>query len=321
MLASAGLQWVHTDTTKLQAASRPPPPAWHRPRACSASASRCRRCRKVRMVLVETGGQRDQQQRNSSKVGQPPAGSQNGTGRLRPSLFSWRGAYGTSITSLYCHRHRPTVLRSARSPPARQPPRLECGQNRPGCTHRAGERRRHPQAMTDTVIPILDLRDHRYRSMVPSIPSRLGTPTGLVADTPRPAAARPAHLGDGPLQLPLRVLHAQGGVRQGLHLPAAFRAAELRGDRTRARACSSSQGVEKIRLTGGEPLLRKNIEKLVEMLARIETVSGKPLDLTLTTNASLLGPQGAVAARCRPVAREREPGRHRRRHVPQDERR
>jgi cyclic pyranopterin phosphate synthase len=46
--------------------------------------------------------------------------------------------------------------------------------------------------------------------------------------------------------------------------------------------------VEKIRLTGGEPLLRKNIERLIAMLAEMKTVSGKPLDLTLTTNASLL---------------------------------
>ena len=42
-------------------------------------------------------------------------------------------------------------------------------------------------------------------------------------------------------------------------------------------------GVEKIRLTGGEPLLRKELETLVERLAAIEG-----LDLTLTTNASLL---------------------------------
>ena len=41
-------------------------------------------------------------------------------------------------------------------------------------------------------------------------------------------------------------------------------------------------GVEKIRLTGGEPLLRKNIEKLIAELARL------PVEITLTTNASLL---------------------------------
>ena len=47
-------------------------------------------------------------------------------------------------------------------------------------------------------------------------------------------------------------------------------------------------GVQKIRLTGGEPLLRKNIEQLIEMLASLPGHGGKPLDLTLTTNGSLL---------------------------------
>lgn len=49
-----------------------------------------------------------------------------------------------------------------------------------------------------------------------------------------------------------------------------------------------AHGVEKIRLTGGEPLLRKNLEFLIERLARLETPDGRPLDLTLTTNGSLL---------------------------------
>lgn len=47
-------------------------------------------------------------------------------------------------------------------------------------------------------------------------------------------------------------------------------------------------GVNKIRLTGGEPLLRKNIEHLIEMLSQLRTRAGEPLDLTLTTNGSLL---------------------------------
>ncbi|MGA0025641.1 MAG: GTP 3',8-cyclase MoaA [Burkholderiales bacterium] len=42
-------------------------------------------------------------------------------------------------------------------------------------------------------------------------------------------------------------------------------------------------GIEKIRLTGGEPLVRKNVEQLVKLLAAIPG-----LDLTLTTNGSLL---------------------------------
>jgi cyclic pyranopterin phosphate synthase len=49
-----------------------------------------------------------------------------------------------------------------------------------------------------------------------------------------------------------------------------------------------AQGVTKIRLTGGEPLLRKNIEFLIERLAALRTPDGEALDLTLTTNGSLL---------------------------------
>jgi cyclic pyranopterin phosphate synthase len=44
-----------------------------------------------------------------------------------------------------------------------------------------------------------------------------------------------------------------------------------------------AHGVRKVRLTGGEPLLRRNVERLIEMLAAIDG-----LDLTLTTNGSLL---------------------------------
>ncbi len=49
-----------------------------------------------------------------------------------------------------------------------------------------------------------------------------------------------------------------------------------------------NHGVRKIRLTGGEPLLRKNIETLIEKLARLRTVDGASPDLTLTTNGALL---------------------------------
>jgi cyclic pyranopterin phosphate synthase len=57
---------------------------------------------------------------------------------------------------------------------------------------------------------------------------------------------------------------------------------------TRMTRLFVAHGVEKVRLTGGEPLLRKNLEVLVEMLAAIKTTSGKPLDIALTTNATLL---------------------------------
>jgi len=48
-----------------------------------------------------------------------------------------------------------------------------------------------------------------------------------------------------------------------------------------------AHGVEKIRLTGGEPLVRRGLELLVERIARIDGL----LDLTMTTNGSLLAPR------------------------------
>ena len=57
---------------------------------------------------------------------------------------------------------------------------------------------------------------------------------------------------------------------------------------TRLARVFMSHGVRKIRLTGGEPLLRKNIEILIEQLAALRTLEGDKLDLTLTTNGSLL---------------------------------
>ena len=57
---------------------------------------------------------------------------------------------------------------------------------------------------------------------------------------------------------------------------------------TRLARVFVARGVRKIRLTGGEPLLRKNIEVLIEQLASLRTPDGQPLDLTLTTNGSLL---------------------------------
>jgi GTP 3',8-cyclase len=56
-------------------------------------------------------------------------------------------------------------------------------------------------------------------------------------------------------------------------------------------------GVAKIRITGGEPLVRRDLERLVEMLAGIDG-----LDLTLTTNGSLL-PQKAEALRAAGLGR------------------
>ena len=57
---------------------------------------------------------------------------------------------------------------------------------------------------------------------------------------------------------------------------------------TRLARLFVAHGVQKLRLTGGEPLLRKNIEVLIAQLSALRTPDGRPLDITLTTNGSLL---------------------------------
>ncbi len=47
-------------------------------------------------------------------------------------------------------------------------------------------------------------------------------------------------------------------------------------------------GIEKVRLTGGEPLLRRGLAPLVAQLAQLRTAAGHPLDLAITTNGHLL---------------------------------
>ncbi|MFU0841704.1 MAG: GTP 3',8-cyclase [Burkholderia sp.] len=48
-----------------------------------------------------------------------------------------------------------------------------------------------------------------------------------------------------------------------------------------------ANGIEKLRLTGGEPLLRKGVEGLVAELAKLRTPQGGEVDLAMTTNASI----------------------------------
>ena len=63
---------------------------------------------------------------------------------------------------------------------------------------------------------------------------------------------------------------------------------------TRLARVFVGHGVHKLRLTGGEPLLRKRLETLIEQLAALRTPDGAPLDITLTTNGSLLARKAAV---------------------------
>jgi GTP 3',8-cyclase len=59
----------------------------------------------------------------------------------------------------------------------------------------------------------------------------------------------------------------------------------------RASRLFLQMGVRKLRLTGGEPLMRKDLDHLIARLAALRTPEGKPPELTLTTNGALLAPR------------------------------
>src|SRR6476620_6642373 len=138
--------------------------------------------------------------------------------------------------------------------------------------------------MSSRIIPVAD-----YRSLpsAPRIPASLEQPSCLLADSlARPLRDLRISVTDRCNFLCVYCMPKEVFDKDYTFLPHSELLSFEEIERT-ARLFVA-HGVEKIRLTGGEPLLRKNIEHLVEMLAKIETVSGKPLDLTLTTNASLL---------------------------------
>jgi cyclic pyranopterin phosphate synthase len=64
----------------------------------------------------------------------------------------------------------------------------------------------------------------------------------------------------------------------------------------RVARASVDLGAEKLRITGGEPLVRRNLPELIGMLAALRRPDGGALDLTLTTNGS------ALRAQARPLA-------------------
>ncbi|MFF2274673.1 GTP 3',8-cyclase MoaA [Agromyces sp. NPDC058126] len=62
---------------------------------------------------------------------------------------------------------------------------------------------------------------------------------------------------------------------------------------TRIARIAAAHGVEKLRLTGGEPLLRRGLEGLIAQLAELRTPDGRPLEIALTTNGSALAMKAA----------------------------
>jgi cyclic pyranopterin phosphate synthase len=138
--------------------------------------------------------------------------------------------------------------------------------------------------MSKIVIPLTDLR---RLAAQPAIPEILEAPTGTLLDTlGRPQRDLRISVTDRCNFRCVYCMPKQVFDKDYAYLPHSsllsfeeiLRLAEL----------FVAHGVEKIRLTGGEPLLRKNLEKLIEQLARLTTPDGRALDLTLTTNGALL---------------------------------
>ncbi|MDQ6628037.1 MAG: GTP 3',8-cyclase MoaA [Pseudomonadota bacterium] len=139
--------------------------------------------------------------------------------------------------------------------------------------------------MAERIIPVID---QRLVGTLPLIPSVLAAPTGGLFDL----LHRPMH--------DLRIsVTDRCNFRCSYCMPkeifdkrfAFLPQSALLSFEEIARTARAfvAHGVRKIRLTGGEPLLRRDLERLVALLSQLRTVEGEPLDLTLTTNGSLLG--------------------------------
>ncbi len=144
--------------------------------------------------------------------------------------------------------------------------------------------------MSERIIPIADLR---YQARLPLIPSAPVTPVGLLADV------RGRRLHDLRISVTDRCnfrctycMPKSVFDKDYAFLPQSSLLSfeEI----TRLTRLFVQHGVQKLRLTGGEPLLRKRLETLIEQLAGLRTPDGTPLDVTLTTNASLLRKKAAA---------------------------
>lgn len=138
--------------------------------------------------------------------------------------------------------------------------------------------------MTDRVVPLLDARAVHH-------------PVRIPADVERAGSVRTDRLGRPLLDLRISVTdrcnfrcvycmpkeyfdkdHAYVPHRDLLRFEEIARLARV----------FVGRGTRKIRLTGGEPLLRRDLDSLVRMLAALRTELAAPLDLAITTNGSIL---------------------------------
>ncbi len=135
-----------------------------------------------------------------------------------------------------------------------------------------------------TIIPLADLR---YAAALPRVPDGAAPPSGLLSDRlGRPLRDLRISVTDRcnfrcSYCMPKEVFDSQ---YKFLPQSSLLSFEEI----TRCARLFVAHGVVKLRLTGGEPLLRRHLEVLVQQLAALRTPTGDELDITLTTNGSLL---------------------------------
>lgn len=141
-----------------------------------------------------------------------------------------------------------------------------------------------PAPMSERIIPLID---QRIAGRAVPVPAQPIAATGLLADTlGRPLTDLRISVTD---RCNFRCNYCMPKEVFDKDYPYLPHGALLSFEEiTRTARLFVAHGVRKIRLTGGEPLLRKNIEVLIAQLAALRTPDGQPLDLTLTTNGSLL---------------------------------
>ena len=138
--------------------------------------------------------------------------------------------------------------------------------------------------MAEKVIP---LADHRYVAALPRIPLHGAPPNGLLGDA-LGRALRDLRISVTD-RCNFRCSYCMPKEVFDKHYDFLPQTSLLSFEEiTRTARLFVAHGVRKIRLTGGEPLLRKNLDELVAMLAALRTPDGEPPDLTLTTNGSVL---------------------------------
>ncbi|MBS1186033.1 MAG: moaA [Burkholderiaceae bacterium] len=138
--------------------------------------------------------------------------------------------------------------------------------------------------MNHKIIPIAS---YHYPNAVPAVPQRLEQPDGLLTDAHgRPLRDLRISVTD---RCNFRCTYCMPKTVFGKDFLFQPHASLLSFEEiTRLAKIFVAHGVEKLRLTGGEPLLRKDVERLIAQLSALRTPDGRELDLTLTTNGSLL---------------------------------